>query len=697
MNSLSKKNFERAAELRDLLTKASHAYYVLSSPIMEDTVFDRLYRELIDLEKENPYLLTPDSPSQRLGGIAAKEFNNVEHKVPLFSLDNAFNLNELSDWHARTLKTLEQRAKIKKDSHNFKLVCELKIDGSAIALSYVNGLLIRAATRGDGIAGEEITSNIKTISSIPLALHMEDPPAWLEVRGEAFIPNATFSKINEEREDKNEPLFANPRNACSGTLRQLDPKVVASRKLDFFAYTIHFPEKWNTNKAKELKTIGQWDSLEWLKVAGFKVNPNALYAKDLNAVKVFFNSWENKRKDLPYATDGVVVKVDNFEFQQTLGFTHKAPRWAIALKYPAEEAPSKLLNITCQVGRTGNVTPVAEFEPISLAGTSVSRATLHNAKRLETLNLHSGDTVVIRKAGEIIPEVVRVVPELRQENAKKMKLPNNCPECNSLLIKENHQAATRCINNSCSAIIKGNLRHWVSKSAMDIDGLGSKLIEQLVDNNLVTSIPDLYDIDPKLLENLERMGRKSTQKIINQIEESKKKPWYKQLYGLGILHIGEANAKAIAKEFSNEKKLTLAACESPELLKNTYGIGNEIALSLKNWFSNKNNQKLLLDLKKAGISLSASDDEISVLKNKLKSYNKNIFEKTFVLTGTMPSLTRKNAKELIEESGGKVSSSISSNTAFLVAGLKAGSKLNKAKELGIKIINEEDLIKILNE
>ena len=695
MTPSSIKIFERATELRKLIDQASHAYYVLDSPLMEDAVFDRLYRELIEIEENFPNLKTPDSPTQRLGGRPSKGFASVQHRVPLLSLDNAFNVKEINSWYSKILKILHQDYEQQIEYENIKMICELKIDGTAIALSYENGILTQAASRGDGKEGEEITSNVKTISSIPLRLNLDNPPPWLEVRGEAFIPNSTFIEINSERKEKNEPLFANPRNACAGSLRQLNPQIVASRKLDFFAYQIHLPVNWESESNEINTPTNQKQALAWLKQTGFKVNPNTELLDSIEKVQIFFNSWDKKRQTLAYATDGVVLKIDDFNAQNILGFTQKSPRWAIALKYPAEEAPSKLLKLSYQVGRTGVVTPVAEFETISLAGTSVSRATLHNADRLKFLDLHSGDTIVIRKAGEIIPEVVRVIEELRVEDAQPLHLATFCPECNTKLIRETNEAATRCINSSCPAILKGALRHWVSKSSMNIDGIGKKLIDQLVKQGLVNSIADLYKLDQKIIENLDRMGCKSAEKIITELNLSKQQPWYKQLYGLGILHIGERNARSIAKVFPSISELSKAACESHEMVTQTYGIGDEIAESLKEWFSNPSNKKLIDELQSIGINLTRSNKEILEERENKNHYKSSILGKIFVLTGTLQSIDRRHAKELIENSGGKVSSSISANTSYLVAGINAGSKLDKAKELGVKIIDEITFFKLL--
>ncbi|WP_269622016.1 NAD-dependent DNA ligase LigA [Prochlorococcus marinus] len=676
-------NFSRRVlELRKVLNKANHAYYVLDAPLMEDAVFDRLYRELLEIEKHDPSLITQDSPSQRLGGKPSKGFQSVKHRIPLQSLENAFNLDELENWYLKIKKSLEQEV---------KMICELKIDGNALALSYSNGFLERATTRGDGFEGEDITSNVKTIGSIPLSLQLKNPPPWLEVRGEALMPNEIFEKINQLRQKEEKQVFANPRNACSGTLRQLDPQIVASRKLDFFAYTIHLPNEWEPTDEDYPKPKGQKEGLQWLKKAGFKVNPNTKTSPDLEEVKDFCNLWEIRRQTLPYTTDGIVIKLESFEQQKTLGVTNKAPRWAIALKFPAEESPTQLTKLTFQIGRTGAVTPVAKFKPITLAGTLVSRATLHNANRLAELDLHSGDTIVVRKAGEIIPEVVRVIKELRPQKASKLFLPTICPECNQKLLQAQTQAATKCTNNSCPAILRGGLRHWVSKNGMNIEGLGTKLIEQLVEKKLVSSIAGIYNLDKQSITKLERMGEKSAEKLLYAIEESKKKPWHKQLFALGILHIGEANAKAIANVFPNVSELEKEIINAPESISNIYGIGNEIVESLKQWFTSPNNQELIKLLQEAGITLA------NTYKEKLTIKNQEVAGKIITITGTFNVLNRNEIKGILENLGGKVTSSISSKTSFLIAGEKPGSKLRKAKELNIKIIGETELINILNQ
>ena len=682
---------ERARELRLLLNRAAHAYYVLDAPEMEDPVYDRLYRELLDLETTDPSLVSADSPSQRVGGSPAEAFRSVAHRVALLSLDNAFSLEELERWYRRLLRELDRLPPEGQPLPALAMVGELKIDGNALALTYHQGVLVRAATRGDGERGEEITANVRTIASVPLRLQLESAPAWVEVRGEALIPDQRFAAINAERQARGEALFANPRNACAGTLRQLDPKVVAARRLDFFAYTVHLEEGWQGGDADPQAPSSQWQALEWLQAVGFRVNPHRALCPDLTAVADFCRLWEERRRTLPYATDGVVVKLDDLRLQADAGFTQKAPRWAIALKYAAEEAPSQLLRLSCQVGRTGVVTPVAEFTPVPLAGTTVSRATLHNADRLVELDLHEGDTIVVRKAGEIIPEVLRVLPELRPAAARPLQLPSSCPECGSSLVREQGEAATRCVNNGCPAILRGSLRHWASKGALDVDGLGSRLIEQLVDRGLVRSIADLYRLDAALLASLERLGSRSAANLMAALQSSRAQPWHRQLYGLGIHHVGEVSAKALAQSFRSAAELGRAALASPELITAVHGIGPEIAQSLQQWFGTPANQALLAELGGLGFSLAAPCDAAAASP----SGAGRLAGQTFVLTGTLPGLSRSQAQALIEAAGGRVSGSVSRKTSFVVAGAEAGSKLGKAESLGVPVLDEEGLRRLL--
>jgi DNA ligase (NAD+) len=694
VNAASDTQRQRARELKALLNRAAHAYYVLDAPVMEDPVYDRLYRELVELETAHPELLSLDSPSQRVGGSPAEGFSSVGHRIGLLSLDNAFSEEELEAWYGRLLKVLDRSPAPDQPPPALPMVCELKIDGNALALSYEHGVLVRAATRGDGEQGEEITANVRTIASVPLCLELRDPPAWVEVRGEALIPDATFAAINTERQARGEALFANPRNACAGTLRQLDPKVVASRRLDFFAYTLHLPEGWTATGDDPAAPSSQWQVLQWLAAVGFRVNPNATLCPDLAAVESFFADWQERRQGLDYATDGVVVKLDDLRLQDEAGFTQKAPRWAIALKYAAEEAPSRLLRLVMQVGRTGVVTPVAEFEPVPLAGTTVSRATLHNADRLAELDLHAGDTIVVRKAGEIIPEVVRVLAELRPAAAERLQLPDVCPECGSSLVREAGEAATRCVNSSCPAILRGSLRHWVCKGALDVEGLGSKLIGLLVDQGLVRTIPDLYRLDAALLASLDRLGEKSAANLVAALEASRQQSWHRQLFGLGIHHVGEVNAKALAKALPSAAQLATAAIETPELITAIHGIGAEIAQSLQQWFSTAANQQLLNDLESLGFTLASDPQEATAGGDGTSDH---LSGQTFVLTGTLPSLSRSQAQALIEAAGGKVSGSVSKKTSYVVAGDEAGSKLSKAESLGVPVLDEAGLRQLLDQ
>lgn len=662
---------QKAARLREQLRKAGYAYYVLDDPIMEDGVYDRLYRQLQDLEVEYPQLITQDSPTQRVGDKPAAKFTSIKHNIALYSLENAFNLEELEKWERRWQRQLE-------NIPEFNYVCELKIDGNAIALTYENGILVRGATRGDGVTGEEITQNIKTIRTVPLKLNLDNPPSRVEVRGEAFLPIDVFEAINLERSKSGEALFANPRNATAGTLRQLDPKIVARRKLNFFAYTLHLDAEKTVNS--------QWESLEKLQHLGFLVNPNRKLCRSLAEVEEYFQQWDTGRKTLPYMTDGVVVKLNDYQLQQQLGFTQKFPRWAIALKYPAEETPTVVKDIIVNVGRTGAVTPMAVMQPVQLAGTTVQRATLHNSDRVKELDIRVGDTVIIRKAGEIIPEVVRVLPDLRPGDTVPYQMPHSCPECGSTLVRPENEAVTRCINISCPAILRGSIIHWASRNALDIRGLGERIAILLIENNLVASVADLYSLTVEQVASLERMGTKSAQKLVDAIAESKKQTYDRVLYGLGIRYVGSVNAKILADNFTSIEELSQASFESIEAV---YGIGEEIAQSVFEWVRVPANQILIQQLQAAGLQFSRSTSD-----NDNKS-ERILASKTFVITGTLPSLKRDEALKLIEQAGGKVTGSISKKTDYLLLGENAGSKLAKAEKLGIPQLSEAELLDLL--
>ncbi|WP_069790835.1 NAD-dependent DNA ligase LigA [Cyanobacterium sp. IPPAS B-1200] len=672
MASIPTEISNRVQQLKVKLQEASYAYYVLDNPIMEDSVYDQLYRELQTLEIDYPQLITIDSPTQRIGDKLDGQFNSVKHNIPLYSLDNAFNFEELKQWENRWQKQLSKTV-------DFDYICELKIDGSAIALTYENGILTRGLTRGDGITGEDITHNLRTIRSIPLKLNLDNPPPILEVRGEALLPLKEFERINQQRAKNQENLFANPRNATAGTLRQLDPNIVSQRKLQFFAYNLHI-------NSENISINSQKESLDFLQQNGFLVNPNHQICKSLEDVINYCNYWENNRQQLPYMTDGIVIKINSLTLQSQLGFTQKFPRWAIALKYPADETPTIVEKITVNVGRTGAVTPMAIMKPVLLAGTTVQRATLHNYDFLQQLDIRVGDTVVIRKAGEIIPEVVRVIPELRPENTQPFEFPTHCPECGSELVRPENEAVTRCVNNSCPAILRGSLIHWASRGAMDIRGLGEKVVALLMEHKLIKSIADIYELKAFEIAELERMGEKSAQNLITAIEGSKKQPFAKVLYGLGIRYVGAVNAQILADNFQDIDSLANASIMDLEAIN---GIGKEIANSVVEWFSIEQNKQLINLLKSHSLTLqndnTQKDDQQLILEGKI-----------FVVTGTLNQLTRNEAKDLIQKYGGKVTGSVSSKTDYLLAGEKAGSKLTKAQELGIKIISESELLTMIN-
>ncbi|MBD1908950.1 NAD-dependent DNA ligase LigA [Funiculus sociatus GB2-A5] len=676
---------QRVQELRQLLQNASLAYYVLDNPIMEDAVYDQLYRELQDLESKYPGLITSDSPTQRVGERPASQFTSVRHNIPLYSLENAFNMKEFSKWQERWQRHRQESPLAQGGLGEIEYVCELKIDGSAIALTYENGILVRGATRGDGVAGEDITQNVRTIRSIPLRLNLDNPPGRVEVRGEAFLGLEVFKQINQERSSAGESLFANPRNAAAGTLRQLDSRIVAQRRLDFFAYTLQIPGKDDAEVAKT-----QWESLELLQEMGFRVNPNRKLCRSLEDVQAYYEYWDTERLNLPYMTDGVVVKLNSILLQEQLGFTQKFPRWAVALKYPAEQAPTRVENISVNVGRTGALTPLAELQPVQLAGTTVQRATLHNSDYVRSLDIRIGDTVIIHKAGEIIPEVVRVLQELRPSGTQPFQMPTCCPVCNQPVVKPQDEAVTRCVNASCPAILKGALVHWASRNAMDINGLGEKLMHQLVDKGLVDSVADLYDLTVDRLASLERMGKKLAEKLVDAIAHSKTQPWSRVLYGLGIRHVGSVNAQTLTQKFTTVEQLSSASATNIEAV---YGIGPEIAQAVYQWFRVPANQALIDRLKASGLQLANQE------AGKMPTPQENLFlqGKIFVITGTLPTLKRDEAKALIEKAGGKVTNSVSAKTDYLLVGEDAGSKLEKAQELGITQLSEAQLLEIVED
>jgi DNA ligase (NAD+) len=649
---------------------------------MEDTVYDRLYRELQELEIKYPQLITSDSPTQRVGERPATHFTSVRHNIPLYSLENAFNIEELQGWDQRW----RRHSPTQYDTGEIEYVSELKIDGAALALTYEDGVLVRGATRGDGVMGEDITQNVRTIRSIPLRLNFDglENIAKVEVRGEVFLPLQVFKEINEKRQKAGEQVFANPRNAVAGTLRQLDSRIVAQRQLDFFAYTLHITGLDDSSIANT-----QWEALELLQRLGFRVDTNHKLCHSIAEVAEYYQYWDTERLNSPYMTDGVVVKLNTFKLQEQLGFTQKFPRWAIALKYPAEEAPTRVEKITVNVGRTGALTPLAEMLPVQLAGTTVSRATLHNSDRIEQLDIRIGDTVIVRKAGEIIPEVVRVIKELRPLDTQPFIMPSYCPVCGQQVVRETGEAVTRCVNASCAAILKGEIEHWVSRDALDIKGVGEKLVYQLVDKGLVHSVADLYELTADKLCTLERMGQKSAEKLVNAIAQSKTQPWARVLYGLGIRHVGSVNAQLLTEKFTTVEQLTTARQSDIE---GVYGIGGEIAQSVYQWLRTPANQTLICRLQTIGLQLANAPENTDV-----GQINSKFVGKTFVITGTLPTLKRDEAKALIQKAGGKVTDSVSKKTEFLVVGADAGSKLEKAQSLGINQLSEAQLLAMLAE
>ena len=653
--------------LRAEINRHNELYYQKSSPEISDAEFDALLEKLKKLETENPDLITPDSPTQRVGG-KAEGFKPFVHRVPLMSLDNSYDINEL--------RAFDERCRKLADGRGFEYVAELKIDGLSLALHYENGFLVAGATRGDGSVGDDVFSNVKTIRTIPLKLKGEFPNL-AEVRGEAFLARSTFQKINAELEMQGEKLFANPRNAASGTLRQLDSSIVASRRLDLFPYDVL------SGNQKMFPT--HWESFLWLEKAGFNVNPNRALCKNIEELIEFCNEMQSKRDALDYEIDGVVVKVNSTQLQQEFGATTKAPRWAIAYKYPVLQATTKLNDIVVQVGRTGALTPVAYLEPVLLAGTTVARASLHNEDEIKRLNVKLGDWVLIEKSGEIIPQILQVIESKRTGNEVDYKFPKICPVCNFPAVRPEGEAVTRCSNVDCPAKLKAGILYFAARKAMDIEGLGEVIAEQLVEQGLVKNVADLYSLDLETISNLERKAEKSATNLINQIEASKTRGLQRLLYGLDIRHVGERYAKILARSFRSIENLAAATVEELDAI---HEIGLAVAVSVFNFFQNPHNQNLIERLKLAGVKTEINgDSSINI--------NENFNGKTFVLTGKLENFSRDEAAKLIEERGGRVSNSVSKKTDFVVAGSDAGSKLAKAESLNVKIIDETEFASII--
>ncbi|MEO5571268.1 MAG: NAD-dependent DNA ligase LigA [Bacteroidia bacterium] len=670
------------------ITKLSHEidqhnynYYVLSKPAISDYDFDLLLHELIDLEKKFPEFGYADSPTQRVGGEITKEFKTVKHKYPMMSLGNTYSEDELKEFDERVQKAI---------GTNFEYVCELKFDGVAIGLTYKKGKLIHAITRGDGVQGDDVTANIKTIRSIPLQLKEGDYPEEFEIRGEVFLPLKVFEKMNEvlsaqladegyNEEETAEHLYRNPRNTASGTLKLQDSKIVAQRKLDCYLYALY-------GDNFSFKT--HYDGLKKAKEWGFKVSDHVAKCKSLEQVFEYIKEWEKGREELPFEIDGVVVKVNSFRHQEELGFTAKAPRWAISYKYKAEAASTKLNSISYQVGRTGAITPVANLEPVTLAGTIVKRASLHNADQIEKLDIRVGDTVFVEKGGEIIPKITAVDLSKRPQGLKKTNYVTNCTECGSELIRREGEAVHYCPNESgCSPQIKGKLEHFASRKAMNIDGFGAETVELLFKENLIRNIADIYDLKKEQLESLERWGEKSAVNLINGINKSKEVPYERVLFALGIRYVGDTVAKKLARYFKSVDALMNA---SREQLTEAPEVGERIAESVLEYFKEKKNIISIERLKKAGLQFDIHEDFNNLSSSKLKGM-------TIVATGTLKNYKRDEIKEVIEQNGGKAASSVSSKTSFVLAGEEPGeSKIAKAKELKVKIISEEEFINLIN-
>lgn len=662
---------EQIEQLRSLLHQHNYNYYVLNTPSISDQEFDSLMRQLQELEELHPEYQDENSPSVRVGSDINKNFTQVSHKYPMLSLSNTYSEGEVNEFYQRVRKALNEE---------FEICCEMKYDGTSISLIYEDGKLMRAVTRGDGEKGDDVTDNVKTIKSIPLVLHGSNYPPVFEMRGEILMPWDTFEELNREKEAREEPLFANPRNAASGTLKLQNSSIVASRKLDAYLYYL---------LGDNLPFDGHYENLQEAKKWGFKISPLMRKCHSTEEIFEFINYWDIERKNLPVATDGIVLKVNSLKQQKNLGFTAKSPRWAIAYKFQAERALTRLNRVTFQVGRTGAVTPVANLEPVQLSGTVVKRASLHNADIIENLDLYIGDMVYVEKGGEIIPKITGVDTALRSFMiGEKVKFINQCPECGSTLIRYEGEAAYYCPNDSaCPPQIKGKIEHFISRKAMNIDGLGPETVDLFYSLGLIQNTADLYQLTIEKIKDLDGKGEKSAENIINGIEQSKKVPFERVIFALGIRFVGETVAKKIAKSFTNIDELINA---SKEELISIDEIGEKIAQSILNFFSNETNRTLIQRLKDAGLTLQRSEEERADYTDKLSGLS-------IVISGVFTHYSRDEYKAMIEKNGGKNVSSISAKTSFILAGENMGpSKLDKANKLGIKIINEEEFLKLIS-
>ena len=656
---------KRINELIDLINYHNEKYYNEDKPEIEDFEYDNLMKELIRLEEENPELKRIDSPSNRVGGKALDKFNQITHKIPMLSLSNAYSASDLRDFDRRVRESV---------SGEIEYVIEFKIDGLSVSLAYNNGEFEKGATRGDGVVGEDITNNLMTVKTIPLKVDYKDE---LVVRGEVYISKDNFEKINKQQEELDQPLYANPRNLAAGSLRQLDPKLTAKRPLDIFIFNLEHLEN------DECKTHSE--SLELLSKLGFSVSPDYKVFNNIEDIIKYIEYWTDNRESLSFGIDGMVIKVNNFEQREQMGFTAKSPRWAIAYKFPAERKKTRLLDIIVEVGRTGNITPTAVLEPVRLAGTTVSRATLHNQDYIKEKDIKINDMVIVQKAGDIIPQVVEVDKEARTGEEIDFEMPEICPVCGELTVRLDGEAAVKCINISCPAQIRRGIIHFVSRDAMNIDGLGESIITLLLEKKLIKDISDLYYLKKEDLVVLERMGEKSASNLINAIEKSKSNDLYRLINGLGIKHIGVKGAKIISNEF---KDLDVIMNLNPNELVNLEEFGETMADSVVEFFNEEKNLEVIEKLKNAGVNTKIIDnDNEETIK---------IFDKMkIVLTGTLPTMKRNDAKDIIEKLGGKATSSVSKSTSFVLAGEEAGSKLIKANELGVKVIDEGKFLEII--
>ena len=662
----------RIVYLRQELHQHNHRYFVLDDPVISDAEFDRMMKELIELEESWPQFLSPDSPTARVGSLPLDKFDSVEHSFPMMSLDKGFNEQDLASFDKRIRKMLNT------DTDIF-YTAEPKIDGVAVELVYQNGTLAMASTRGDGVTGEVITANVKTIQTVPLQLQQNKllpVPALLEVRGEVFISKKNFKSLNEERANQKLPLFANPRNAAAGSLRQLDSSITAQRPLEIYIY--------NVSDAAVVQTDSQAGTLQKLKQLGFRINPLILAKAPLSEIIEYFRDLDARRLELAYEIDGMVVKVDRFKDQHVLGVTSRSPRWAIAIKFKALQERTRVLGIQVQVGRTGALTPVAHLGPVNVAGVMVSRATLHNADGVVKKDVRIGDMVFVQRAGDVIPEVVKVITSSRNGSERQFVMPSVCPVCGMPVFRDEEEAVTRCVNDECPAIIKGNIKHFAAKGALDIDGLGDKLIDQLVDRQLIFSYADLFALNIEVLKDLDRMGEKSAQNIVVAIENSKQISFARFLFALGIRHAGEHIARILAAEFKDIESIYVATAETLEAIE---GIGPIVAHSIVDFFAQGKNRDTIDQLIKSGITLK---------KDNAVKGDALLTGMTFVLTGKLETMTRSHAKKLIEGAGGSVTGSVSSKTDYLVAGDSPGSKFDKAKALGVQIISESDFQNLLS-